>query len=90
LHLQQIHSIPFDEWSLLMNKREGVRRIAVVLKVMGWIALGICGLLIGYAALSGHMSSLGDGVILLALFGGLALGGAYVLSGFAGSQEKEP
>ncbi len=73
-----------------MNKSEGVRRIAVVLKIIGAIALGISGLLIGYAALSGHMSSLGDGVIVLAILGGLAFGGAFVLSGFAGTQEQKP
>lgn len=73
-----------------MSKREGLHRTAVVLKVTGLIALGISAALIGFAALNGAWSSLGDGVILIAIFGGFAFGGAYVLNGFNGSQTEEP
>jgi len=71
-----------------MNRKEGIRRVAVLLRFIGWLALGVSLLVTTYGVVTGHISSIGDGIPILFMFGCLALGGVYILSGFAGESDQ--
>ena len=64
-------------------KKEGTRRVGVVLKVVGWLSIGVGAAVVLTGAVLGRMSSVGDGAFLLPILGGVALAAAYVLGGFA-------
>ena len=72
-----------------MNKKEGMRRVSNVLRILGWLAIVPMALLIGYAVLSGKTHNLGNGVEVLLLLGGLLLGGAYIIDGLVSSENSE-
>jgi uncharacterized membrane protein len=72
----------------MVDKQERTRRTGVVLRVMGWVMLGIPTLLVLAAASLGKMASLGDGVLVLPIVGGVLLGASYILGGFSQAKGK--
>jgi hypothetical protein len=71
-----------DFKELVVNNKEGMRRVSGVLRMFGWLAIASMLLLVGYAVVLGKTINLGDGVFVLLLLGGLLLGGAYIIDGF--------